>query len=75
MKIRVTMKDQDVLYDAIVDAVSETFIGMLGDEQYEAKNCRIEEVLEVARTWFKHNEYLRVEIDTDAKTCIVIPWK
>jgi len=75
MKIKVTLKDQDVLHDAIVDAVLKTMGDVSEDEHYEVLESRIEKAKEVTRIWFRSDEYLRVEIDTDTKTCIVIPWK
>jgi hypothetical protein len=75
MKIKVTMKDPDTLRDAIVDVVSETVSDMPEDEREAVMDCRIEKAKEVARTWFEYGEYLTVEIDTDAKTCVVVPKK
>lgn len=30
---------------------------------------------ELCKKWFEYGEYLTVEIDTDAKTCTVVPVK
>jgi len=34
---------------------------------------RIKEAQNIALKWFAHGEYLEVEIDTEKKTCIVVP--
>lgn len=72
MKFQVTMKDPDTLYDAIEDAIKKLYIeGLDADELEEVKERRKNSVREICSQWFKYGEYLTVEIDTDAKTCIV----
>jgi hypothetical protein len=76
MKFTVQMKDPDTLYDAIKDAVKENLSSIPGldsDEREKLQEIREESVREIASKWFKYGEYLRVEIDTDAKTCMVLP--
>jgi len=74
MKFKVTMKDPDTLYDAIEEAVTEDIDSSLPEDEREAlAECRIEKVRDLASTWFEYGEYLTVEIDTEAKTCVVIP--
>ena len=74
MKIRVTMKDPDTLHDAIEEAVNEDIDAALPEDEREAlSGCRIEKVRDLASTWFEYGEYLTVEIDTEAKTCVVVP--
>jgi len=76
MKFRVTMKDPDVLHDAIQEAVAECAAALTGideDERPAVAEKRCEKVAELCGTWFGYDEYLTVEIDTDAKTCVVIP--
>ena len=75
MKFTVSMKDPDTLHDAIVDAVSETVRDMPEDEREAVMDCRIEKAEEICSKWFEWGEYLKVEIDTDAQTCIVVPKK
>lgn len=74
MKIKVTMKDPDTLYDAIEDAVTKDIDASLPEDEREAiAECRIKKAQALASTWFEYGEYLTVEIDTEAKTCVVIP--
>lgn len=81
MKFRVTMKDPDTLHDAIKDAVKEDLNKMASDlkldddERHTITESRIMKVGDLCSTWFKWSEYLTVEIDTDAKTCVVISEK
>ena len=77
MKFRVTMKEPDCLYEPVYDAVNETVKDMTGDaEEREAvAEMRAEKVRELCSKWFRHGEYLEVEIDTDAKTCTVVEAK
>ena len=78
MKFRVTMKDPDTLCDAITDAVESSVAQMpdLDQEEREAvREKRRDTVSDVCGAWFRYGEYLTVEIDTDAKTCVVVPNK
>ena len=60
MQIRIKMKTPDAVADALNDIQDE-------DEQYRLKS--------LAHHWFEFGEYLTVEIDTEAKTCTVVPVK
>lgn len=76
MKFRVTMKDPDTLHDAIVDAVKVYVQALQLSDEAEAQavvDVRVETVREVCRRWFEHGEYLSVDVDTEAKTCAVVP--
>lgn len=78
MKFTVTMKDPDVLGEAINRAVERDVAAMkeLDDDEREAViEKRKEKVAELCAKWFEYGEYLRVEIDTDAKTCTLLPAK
>lgn len=73
MKIRVTMKDPDTLYDAIADAVQADTADIADeDERTAVKEVRGDKARKVARKWFQYGEYLTVEIDTEAETCTAI---
>ena len=75
MKFVVTMKDPDTLHDAIDEAVTEDVGKMEGldeDERQAVIEARKEKVQELCSQWFEYGEYLRVEIDTEAKTCTVV---
>lgn len=75
MKFEVLMKDPDTLRDAIEDAIKAEEFPILDADEIEAvKGKRLEKIYEMCcDNWFEYGEYLRVEIDTDAKTCTVIP--
>ena len=75
MKIKVTMKDPDTLQDAIIDAFKNLSIDGVNDEEIEAIRQRRGEAINdmATRKWFEYGEYLTVEIDTEAQTCIVVP--
>lgn len=77
MKFQVQMKDPDVLQDAIEEAVKKSLadLGLDEDELEPLVEKRSEKVKAVCDTWFRWGEYLVVEIDTDAKTCTVVPEK
>lgn len=74
MKFTVQMKDPDGPYDAVQDAVKESLgqIQGLSDQERESLvDVRVNSVNELLAKWFEFGEYLTVEIDTDAKTCVV----
>lgn len=75
MKFRVQMKDPDTLGDAIAEAVAEDVAALSNDaEEREAVAAiRREKAENVAAKWFEYGEYLTVEIDTEAGTCVVVP--
>lgn len=74
MKFTVSMKTPDTLTDAIRDAVEKEV------EQIEVDEDEFESIVEdrclkvrnICRKWFRYGEYLEVEIDTEAKTCVVV---
>jgi len=73
MIFRVTMKDPDVLYEAINDALKEDLSGFDDDDEREAiKEVRYEKIDAIASKWFQYGEYLTVEIDTKLNTIKVI---
>ena len=79
MKFRVTMKDPDTLHDAISEAVNLELVQMspqIDEEEQELlAESRREKVGKICEKWFKWSEYITVEIDTEAKTCVVVPEK
>lgn len=64
MKFRITLRDPDGISDAIY-AVRRS--------QDIREDVDLEEARLFIRKWVKHSEYLTVEIDTEASTCIVLP--
>lgn len=77
MKFRVTMKDPDTLHDAITEAVKVEVNQLLDDpdEREALQETREEKVREICKEWFEYDEYLTVEIDTEAGTATVVPRK
>lgn len=79
MRFRVTMKDPDTLHDAIQDAVTASVEAMDNivdpDEKEALEETRKEAIQKICNSWFKYGEYLTVEIDTEAVTCVVVPTK
>lgn len=73
MIFKVTMKDPDVLYDAICDGLDEELKDMDEDEAEAVRDIRHEKLQELASKWFEYGEYLTVEIDTDQATIRVVP--
>lgn len=73
MKFTVQMKDPDTLTDAIREAVEAEVESMkVDDDEFESiVEIRCRKVAEICAKWFRYGEYLAVEIDTDAKTCVV----
>lgn len=74
MKFIVSMKDPDALDEAI-NMAGEELPGLTAEEANAVMDLRRENAREVCRKWFEFGEYLRVEIDTEAKTCTVLPVK
>lgn len=73
MKFLVTMKDPDVMHDAIEDAVKDSLSGVQDREEREAlAQVRAEKLRKLCSRWFEHGEYLTVEVDTEAGTCTVV---
>ena len=76
MKFTITMKDPDGVYESIQDAIAMIHIdGVEEDEMDAVRKVRGEKIHELCGRWFEYGEYLRVEVDTDAKTCTVLPVK
>lgn len=74
MKFTVTMKDPDVLHDAIEDAIRGEIAKLMlpKDEAESLVELLREKLSSVCGKWFEYGEYLRVEIDTEASTCTVL---
>lgn len=78
MKFTVTMKDPDGVFECVRNAVEEEVKkvdGLSEDERERLVQSRAEEVGSSMKRWFQYAEYLTVEVDTDAGTCVVVPNK
>jgi len=75
MKVKVFIKDTDVLQDAVEESVDDELknSGLAEDEQEAVRELRIEKALDVANTWWEYGEYITVEFDTEARTARVVP--
>jgi hypothetical protein len=75
MKFTVSMKTPDALYDAINGAVADEVMELPISVEAKALEAesRAESVSLLCNKWFQYGEYLCVEIDTEAKTCTVVP--
>lgn len=65
MKIRICMKTPDALDNAIEEEIASA--------SEDEKEILKADALEIAEKWFKWNEIVTLEIDTDKKTCVVVP--
>ena len=78
MKFRVTMKDPDGPYECIEDAAKASLkaIGGLSESEQESLLAnRVDEINKTTGKFLEYGEYITVEFDTEAGTCIVIPCK
>ena len=75
MKIRLTFKDPDVLYEG--DLERQVRAGLpegLSEEEVELLQEKREDATRdlISRRWMEHGEYLTVEVDTEAETIRVV---
>ena len=79
MKFRVTMKDPDGVYESLRDATSESLKaepGSLDEDEIDAlTEIRQEKLGKFTEKWITYSEYITVEFDTEAGTCVVVPVK
>lgn len=74
MKFTVTMKDPDGVGASITEAVRAEVNGIAGlseQEKDDLVETRTDEAHKAIGVWFQYGEYLTVEVDTDAGTCVV----
>jgi hypothetical protein len=76
MKIRITMKDPDGFTDSVAEALEAQMVDDLPEEEMDAlRDIRRDEIKRSLKRWFEYDEYIRVEVDTAAQTCVVLPVK
>ena len=76
MKLKITLKDPDGVWDGIQTAAQESLKQVTGFSEKE-----MEQIAEIRRgrlvsacsQWIDCGEYVTIEIDTDAKTATVCP--
>lgn len=74
MKLKITLKDPDGVYDSIHEAAKASTAGAKGledSELDELQETRREKLSEQCKPWIKYGEYVTIEIDTDAGTATV----
>lgn len=74
MKITITMKDPDVMFVAVQDAVKSEVeaMNLPSDESDVLIDLRAEKEREKLSRWFRYSEYLSVEFDTETMTATVL---
>lgn len=74
MKIQITFKDPDVVYEAVRDAVTKevnAIESLDADEKESLIETRTEKVNDKLDKWIKYGEYVTIEFDTEADTATV----
>ena len=74
MKIAITLKDPDGVYESIRDAANESVAGvsgLSGEEVEQLIEARREKIYDACAPWIEYGEYVTIEIDTEAGTAIV----
>lgn len=73
MKVKITFKDPDGVYECVRDAVQESLPdGLDDDERDDLLDSRTEATFEKLGQWLKWKEYVTVEFDTEAGTAVVV---
>lgn len=72
MKIRITFKDPDAVYEAVEEAINRSRPDGLSDDEWEDVKQIRREGLRLS-PFIEYEEYCTVEIDTEAKTAVVVP--
>ena len=76
MKFKITLKDPDGVGNSIQEAIKNDLPNDLDENEFEElTESRKNLVEEAASKWIKYGEYITVEIDTAANTCVVVPVK
>ena len=75
MKIRITLKDPDGVYESLKDATEESARGNTFFDKAETDAFleeRRERIGALCSKWVEYGEYVTIEIDTDAGTARVL---
>ena len=74
MKIVMTFKNPDAVFEAIRDAVRKNLPdGLTESEKESLEESRIEDADKALETWIKYSEYVTVEFDLEANAARVVP--
>ena len=75
MKIVITLKDPDGVWDSIEEAVRvsiESLEGIDDEEREDLQELRFEQAREDCSKFIEYSEYVTIEIDTEAGTATVL---
>jgi len=77
MKVVITMKDPDGVYDSVRDAVKDDLRGVTSQlldegEAGDLIESRVDKVHDILSKWIEYQEYVRIEIDTETGTAKVL---
>jgi predicted nucleotide-binding protein (sugar kinase/HSP70/actin superfamily) len=75
MKVNITLKNPDAVYESVREAVKDQISSIEGideEEREELEESRIEAVNEKLSKWIEYNEYVRLEFDTEAGTARIL---
>ena len=76
MKLKLTLKDPDGVFEMIWEAAENQVLAMegLGDDESESLiGSRHEKISEQLKPWIKYGEYVSIEFDTEEGTATVLP--
>jgi hypothetical protein len=75
MKLRLTLKDPDGVYEMIQEAAEnqvEQIEGLNDDEKESLIESRREKISEQLQKWIEYGEYVHIEFDLETKTATVL---
>lgn len=75
MKLRITMKDPDGVYDSVwryAEQHYEERADLEAEEKGMLIEARVDMVNEMLRKWVRFGEYLTIEVDTEKATAKVV---
>jgi hypothetical protein len=75
MKFQLTFKDPDGVYESLKSELRESvdnIPGLSDNERNDLMESRKEEMTEFIRKWVEYQEYVTIEFDTEANTCVVM---
>lgn len=78
MKFQIMLKDPDGYYESVEEAAERRAKQIDGITESEFEAIKVESVRrfnDILRRWFECYEYLTVEVDTEAGTCLVVERK
>ena len=76
MIFRITVKDPDGVANSMQEAARRSIEDVNIDDENERElliDSRREQLDELASTWIEYEEYITIEIDTEANTAVVVP--